>query len=139
VASSLPMPIPPTKRFSQLSIGSMPPMTRLQSRMLQEYSSDEFDDGSSDIGLDEDTGEAVFPSKLRYSLSGLDADTRDRVVEAIDVSPLVLQECQAKDSYVIFQVAELSEYSIRTGTTDSPYSTPSCSCEEESPCRHSLW
>lgn len=39
---------------------------------------------------------------------------------------------------IIFEVSEVVEFSIRTGTADSQWSAPSCSCEEES-CRHILW
>lgn len=131
------MPPPPTERFSQLSIENMPPTTRLQSRGRNEDWSSESEDGF-DSATDE--GHLIFPSKLTYSLESLDEDTRDQVTNAMEDPPqLALQQCQAKDQYVIFQVSELREYSIRTGTADSQWAIPSCSCEEEYPCRHSLW
>lgn len=92
----MPPPPPPTERFSQLSIESMPPTTRLQSRTLQDFSSEESDDASGDSGLDE--GQIMFPSKLTYSLETLDEDAREHVINAMEDPPqLVLQQCQAKD------------------------------------------
>ncbi|KAI0136585.1 SWIM zinc finger protein [Xylariales sp. AK1849] len=118
----------------------MPPTTRLQSRSQGVVdSSDESDDDFSETCFNE-AGNIVFPSKLAYSLAKLDEDTRQHIVDAMDVPrQLVLQECRARDDHVIFQVAEVVEHSVRTGGEDSPYPTPSCSCEEEVPCRHILW
>ncbi|KAI1395086.1 hypothetical protein F4819DRAFT_214109 [Hypoxylon fuscum] len=138
----------PTERFKKLSLGSMPPTTRLQSRMAQvDDSSSESDfesDFEPDFDIDEDDGLMVSPSNLKYSLDLLDDETRDNVTKAIEVpSQFVLRGCQAGDERCFFLITEPVEYTVRTGSEQSGYGTPSCTCEGsergESPCRHILW
>ncbi|ORY65864.1 uncharacterized protein BCR38DRAFT_340316 [Pseudomassariella vexata] len=120
----------------------MPPTTRLQSRVEQD-SSAESDSDSSESVYDERTGRLVFPSKLTYSLERLDAHARQEVKDALD-SPtqLVLQDCVSRggdQAMMIFEVTELVDYTIRTGTEKSQFPTPDCSCDEKPTCRHILW
>lgn len=136
---------PPTERFRTLSLGSMPPVTRLQSRKLRvevEDSSSE-SDTERDFDIDDD-GFMVSPSNLRYSLDLLDEETRDNVNKAIEVPPqFTLRGCQAGDERCLFLITEPVEYTVRTGSEQSGYGIPSCTCQNgergESPCRHILW
>ncbi|KAI1374134.1 hypothetical protein F4677DRAFT_180522 [Hypoxylon crocopeplum] len=136
----------PTERFEELSLGSMPPTTRLQSRMRQveDSSSSSESDIELDFEVDDDGVLMVSPSNLKYSLESLDEETRDNVTKAIEVpSQFVLRGCQAGDQRCFFLITEPVEYTIRTGTEQSGYGVPSCTCEGgergESPCRHILW
>ncbi|KAI1653630.1 hypothetical protein F4813DRAFT_383163 [Daldinia decipiens] len=136
---------PPTERFRTLSLGSMPPVTRLQSRKQRvemEDSSSE-SDTERDFDIDDD-GFMVSPSNLRYSLDLLDEETRDNVNKAIEVPPqFTLRGCQAGDERCLFLITEPVEYTVRTGSEQSGYGIPSCTCQNgergESPCRHILW
>ncbi|KAI0848889.1 hypothetical protein F5Y00DRAFT_269831 [Daldinia vernicosa] len=136
---------PPTERFRTLSLGSMPPVTRLQSRKQRvevEDSSSE-SDTERDFDIDDD-GFMVSPSNLRYSLHLLDEETRDNVNKAIEVPPqFTLRGCQAGDERCLFLITEPAEYTVRTGSEQSGYGIPSCTCQNgergESPCRHILW
>ncbi|KAI8961859.1 hypothetical protein F5Y11DRAFT_366294 [Daldinia sp. FL1419] len=135
----------PTESFRRLSLGSMPPVTRLQSRKLRvkvEDSSSE-SDSERDFDIDDD-GFMVSPSNLTYSLDLLDEETRDNVNKAIEVPPqFTLRGCQAGDERCLFLITEPVEYTVRTGSEQSGYGTPSCTCQNgergESPCRHILW
>jgi hypothetical protein len=132
----------PTERFSQLSIESMPPTTRSQSRTQQDDSSTESDDKS--VHSDHADNCLRFPSELTYSLENLDSDLRQHVIDAVEELPqIVLQECVARDEHVMFQVSELMRFRIRTESKSSDRATPTCSCGDESPgrtpCRHILW
>ncbi|KAK6948662.1 hypothetical protein Daesc_010432 [Daldinia eschscholtzii] len=139
---------PPSERFSRLSLGSMPPITRLQSRRrLQveevEGSSSSESDTEQDFDIDDD-GFMVSPSNLRYSLDLLDEETRENVNRAIEVPPqFTLRGCQAGDERCLFLITEPVEFTVRTGSEQSGYGVPSCTCESgergESPCRHILW
>jgi hypothetical protein len=137
----------PTEKFSQLFLDTMPPTTRLQSRQ-QDQPTSESEDWSSPAEGDSSLGEGwaagenylTFPSKIRYSIENLDEDTQNRVFKAWnDPSQLVLQQCQAREQFMIFRVSELTEHTIQTGSAHSKYPHPTCSCEEPSPCRHILW
>ncbi|KAI2470014.1 hypothetical protein F4781DRAFT_430751 [Annulohypoxylon bovei var. microspora] len=134
---------PPTERFKKLSLESMPPVTRLQSQRLQAEDSSSESETEPDFDFDDD-GYMTSPSNLRYSLDLLDEETRDNVTRAIEVpSQFMLRGCQAGDQRCLFLVTEPVEYTIRTGTEQSGYGIPSCTCESgergESPCRHILW
>ncbi|KAI2602013.1 hypothetical protein GGR54DRAFT_556515 [Hypoxylon sp. NC1633] len=138
----------PTERFSQLSLGSMPPTTRLQSRLHQMANSDSSSssesDTEADFEVDDDGLLMVSPSNLKYSLEDLDEDARENVAKAIEVpTQFVLRGCQAGDQRCFFLISEPVEYTVRTGTEQSGYGVPSCTCESaergESPCRHILW
>ncbi|KAI2613532.1 uncharacterized protein GGS25DRAFT_3860 [Hypoxylon fragiforme] len=138
---------PPTERFSKLSLESnMPPITRLQSRMqpVEDYSSSSESDTELDFEVDDDGLLMISPSNLKYSLELLDDNTRDEITKAVEVpSQFVLRGCQAGDQRCFFLITEPVEYTIRTGTEQSGYGIPSCSCQNgeqcESPCRHILW
>ncbi|KAI0116836.1 hypothetical protein F4814DRAFT_459081 [Daldinia grandis] len=136
----------PTERFRTLSLESMPPVTRLQSsRKLSvevEDSSSE-SDTERDFDIDDD-GFMVSPSNLRYSLHLLDEEARDNVNKAIEVPPqFTLRGCQAGEERCLFLITEPVEYTVRTGSEQSGYGIPSCTCQNgehgESPCRHILW
>jgi hypothetical protein len=132
----------PFEHFNQLSLESMPPRSRAQSRSQpDDGSSPPPESESSDSSSDETTDTIVFPSKLSYSLSNLNQSIRDRVVYAMeDTRPqLVLQLCQARDQDVIFQVSELVEYNIRVGTQEGQFDTVRCNCQNQPPCQHILW
>ncbi|KAI1504436.1 hypothetical protein F5X99DRAFT_40552 [Biscogniauxia marginata] len=139
---------PPTERFSQLSLGSMPPTTRLQSRMqLEEDEETDYDsDTESGFDVDEENAMVTYPSNMTYSLHALDEDSRQTVINALSTdstSKIVLRGCQSRDHDFIFELSELVEYTVRTGTANSRYAQPSCNCEqarrEGPPCRHTLW
>lgn len=132
----------PTEKLSQLSIESMPPTTRQQSRSQKGPSGTESEDNSVVSQQADDC--LRFPSKLTYSLEKLTPTKRQHVIDAIECLPqIVLQECAQRDGHVIFQVSELTNFRIRTGSRSSQWSAPSCSCGEVSPsrtpCRHVLW
>ncbi|KAI0013400.1 hypothetical protein F4779DRAFT_563394 [Xylariaceae sp. FL0662B] len=140
----------PTEPLSKLSLGSMPPTTRLQSRRQKHEEEDTSSDSeSSDSGFDIDDSSAItLPSKTKYSLDYLDERTRQNVTrtvaKAIETpSKFILLRCQSRDQQFIFEIAESVEYTIRTGTENTDYDIPNCSCESaergESPCRHILW
>ncbi|KAI1779505.1 hypothetical protein F4818DRAFT_436811 [Hypoxylon cercidicola] len=149
---------PPTERFRKLSLESMPPTTRLQSRLQQveveveveaeedsSSSSSSSDAGSEpDFDVDEDGDHMVSPSRLKYSLDLLDDDTRENIIKATEVpSQFVLRGCQAGEERCLFLITEPVEYTVRTGSQESGYGVPSCTCEDGSrggsPCRHMLW
>ncbi|KAI4865596.1 hypothetical protein F4820DRAFT_420034 [Hypoxylon rubiginosum] len=143
---------PPTERFKKLSLESMPPTTRLQSRLQHAEVEVEVEDSSSsssssdpgsepDFDIDEDEDLMVSPSRLKYSLDLLDDETRDNVVRAAEVpSQFVLRGCQAGEQRCFFLVTEPVEYTVRTGSEASGYGVPSCTCEsDDPPCRHILW
>ncbi|KAH9902198.1 hypothetical protein F4778DRAFT_113599 [Xylariomycetidae sp. FL2044] len=142
--------------FAQLSLGSMPPTTRLQTRRQQEQDDsepepqpdDSHSDSESEPGfeVDESTGVHVtLPSGIKCSLAHLHPQIRHNILTASQdtSSKLVLRRCQSRNDDYIFLVSELAEYTIRTGVRDSQWTTPSCSCERgergEMPCRHTLW
>jgi hypothetical protein len=132
----------PTEKLSQLSIESMPPTTRQQSRSQKSQSSTESEANSVDSRQVDNC--LRFPSKLTYSLENLNPDIRQHVTDAVEGLPqITLQECAEREGHVIFQVSELANFRIRTGSRSSQWSTPSCSCGDESPsrtpCRHVLW
>ncbi|KAI1083303.1 hypothetical protein F5B20DRAFT_458401 [Whalleya microplaca] len=140
----------PTEPLSKLSLGSMPPTTRLQSRRQREAEEESSSDSeSSDSGFDiEDSSAITLPSRNKYSLDYLDERTRQNVsrtvAKAIETpSKFILLRCQSRDQQFIFEIAESVEYTIRTGTENTDYDVPNCSCEcaerGESPCRHILW
>ncbi|KAI1409770.1 hypothetical protein F5Y13DRAFT_169435 [Hypoxylon sp. FL1857] len=129
---------PPTERFKKLSLESMPPVTRLQSQRQQAEDSSSESETEPDFDIDDD-GYMTSPSDLKYSLDLLDEETRDNVTRAIEVpSQFVLRGCQAGDQRCLFLITEPVEYTVRTGTEQSGYGVPSCTCGE-SPCRHILW
>ncbi|KAI1760393.1 hypothetical protein GGR53DRAFT_509999 [Hypoxylon sp. FL1150] len=158
---------PPTERFVKLSIESMPPTTRLQSRLRQlevdvdveaevgvgvgveageddsSTSSSSDPDSEPDFDVDEDEEVMVSPSRLKYSLDLLDDDTRDGVVKATEIpSQFTLRGCQPGDQRCLFLITEPVEYTVRTGSEESGYGVPSCTCDDggaSSPCRHILW
>lgn len=149
---------PPTDRFKKLSLESMPPTTRLQSRLQQvevEAEVDEVEDSSSssssseegseeepdDFDVDSEEEVMVSPSRLKYSLDLLDDAARDSVVKATEIpSQFTLRGCQPGDQRCLFLITEPAEYTVRTGSEASGYGVPSCTCESgESPCRHILW
>ncbi|KAI1101104.1 hypothetical protein F4804DRAFT_335583 [Jackrogersella minutella] len=134
---------PPTDRFKKLSLEHMPPITRLQSQRLQMEDLSSESDTEPDFDFDDD-GYMTSPSDLKYSLDLLDDEARDNVTRATEVpSQFVLRGCQAGDQRCLFLITEPVEYTIRTGTEQSGYGIPSCTCESaergESPCRHVLW
>ncbi|KAI0175657.1 hypothetical protein GGR52DRAFT_322327 [Hypoxylon sp. FL1284] len=150
---------PPTERLQKLSLESMPPTTRLQSRLRQaeveeeessvvsDYSSPSSSDTCSEPEFDideEDEEVMVSPSRLRYRLDQLDDEARGNVARATEVpAQFVLRGCQAGDERCLFLVTEPAEYTVRTGSPASGYGEPSCTCEDsergETPCRHVLW
>ncbi|KAH8196780.1 hypothetical protein TruAng_009051 [Truncatella angustata] len=120
----------------------MPPTTRLQHRSQRHESSTESED-SSDESTQADNC-IRFPSKLIYTLEGLDKDKRRHAIDAIeDPSQIILQKCAAREKFVVFQVSELKHFDIRSGSKESRWETPSCSCQDgmtgQTPCRHILW
>ncbi|KAK7756693.1 hypothetical protein SLS62_001134 [Diatrype stigma] len=161
----------PTERLSRLSLySSMPPTTRLQSQGQQQrqrqqqqqqqkhhhHHQDKQDERgalrprSVEAEFDEDEDEdddddappvIVSPSKLTYSLDGLDEGTRDSVVDTFCFPPqMTLKAYASRGKYVVFQVAELLPYWIQTGAEDSQYPAPTCGCgAKERPCRHLIW
>ncbi|KAI1845248.1 hypothetical protein JX265_005403 [Neoarthrinium moseri] len=142
----MPPPPSPTERFSQLSIEGMPPITRQQSRNRQEDLSSESEADTSGDASNSDATESpfVFPSGLAYNLENLNENIQGQVTAAMDEPPqLVLQDCQARDDTFIFQISEVIEHNIRTGSVSSGWAIPSCSCQDEQPfrriCRHVLW
>lgn len=132
------MPSPsPTEQLSQLSIESMPPITRLQSRARQ-------DDSDNESESSQDEGHVIFPSRLIYSVDHLDEDIQNSIMDTMEDPPQVaIHGCVARDECVIFQVSEPVQYTIRTGSRGSEWAVPSCSCQDDSPsrppCRHILW
>ncbi|KAI1390164.1 uncharacterized protein F4822DRAFT_428507 [Hypoxylon trugodes] len=129
----------------------MPPITRLQSRRQRQEAEGEMEvedsgsesDAEPDFEID-DEGLMVSPSNLEYSLDLLDEEARDNITRAIEVpSQFVLRGCQAGDQRCLFLITEPIEYTVRTGTDESGYGVPSCTCQSgergESPCRHILW
>ncbi|XXG93966.1 hypothetical protein Hte_000216 [Hypoxylon texense] len=140
---------PPTECFKKLSLESMPPTTRLQSRLQHaEVEVEDTDSTSSsdpgsepDFDIDEDEDVMVSPSRLKYSLDLLDDETRDNVIRATEVpSQFVLRGCQGGEQRCLFLITEPVEYTVRTGSEESGYGIPSCTCESgDSPCRHVLW
>ncbi|OTA69179.1 hypothetical protein K449DRAFT_418656 [Hypoxylon sp. EC38] len=129
---------PPTERFKKLSLESMPPVTRLQSQRQQAEDSSSESEAEPDFDIDDD-GYMTSPSDLKYSLDLLDEETRENVTRAIEVpSQFVLRGCQAGDQRCLFLITEPVEYTVRTGTEQSGYGVPSCTCGE-TPCRHILW
>ncbi|KAI1493146.1 hypothetical protein F5X96DRAFT_267069 [Biscogniauxia mediterranea] len=136
----------PTERFSQLSLGSMPPLTRLQSRMQEDEETDYDSDTDSGFDVDEESSMVTYPSNMTYSLHALDEHTRSHVINALSTdstSKIVLRGCQSRGQDFIFELSELVEYTVRTGTANSQYAQPSCNCEQYRrggpPCRHTLW
>ncbi|RYO99808.1 hypothetical protein DL764_006701 [Monosporascus ibericus] len=114
----------------------MVPTTRSQSRSQQE-------DPSSDS-----EGESVYdytpivaPSKLAYSLSNLDEDSRDSVIDTFSEPPrLSLKAYASREQYAVFEVEGLATYEIRTGAEDSHFAFPTCTCgAQEKPCGHIIW
>ena len=111
--------------------------------MESEYDEEEDDNDDPDV--------IVSPSKLTYSLTGLDERGRDNAVDAFSYPQMTLKVYAPRDQHVVFQVAELSTYNIQTGAEGSPYAVPACTCgcdaEKENegrgrntePCRHLIW
>ncbi|KAI0482336.1 hypothetical protein GGR56DRAFT_182046 [Xylariaceae sp. FL0804] len=142
----------PSEPFSRLSLGSMPPNTRSQSRLHPEHQAEqpEGEESESDDGfeVDEAAGIATFPSGLKYSLDHLAHDTRKSVMKSIEPSSkLVLRTCQSRGEDYLFLLSETIEFNVRMGTSKSRFALPSCSCHNEDvnrslqqgPCRHTLW
>ncbi|KAK7989020.1 hypothetical protein PG989_009335 [Apiospora arundinis] len=122
----------PTERFSQLSIESMPPTTRSRSRIQDpDDSPAESQHDSVEPGYNPD-GSITFPSGLSYSLDELDEATQEEIAEIM-----------AREDFIVFQVAELVQHSVRAIKPGSQQPLPDCSCEEHArtqrPCRHMLW
>ncbi|KAK8125272.1 uncharacterized protein PG998_001031 [Apiospora kogelbergensis] len=134
-------PPSPTERFSQLSIESMPPTTRSRSRIQDpDESATESDHDSVEPGCNSDDS-ITFPSGLSYSVDELDEATQEEVAEMMNRDPprCILQGCKARDDFIVFQVAELVQHSVRAIQPGIPTSLPHCSCDEKRPCRHMLW
>ncbi|KAK6864682.1 hypothetical protein PG995_001210 [Apiospora arundinis] len=105
----------PTERFSQLSIESMPPTTRSRSRIQDpDDSPAESQHDSVEPGYNPD-GSITFPSGLSYSLDELDEATQEEIAEIMGGDPpnCILQECKAREDFIVFQVAELVQHSVR--------------------------
>ncbi|KAI5861837.1 hypothetical protein GGS23DRAFT_598235 [Durotheca rogersii] len=125
---------------------------QLQGQLIKSEEEEEMEDSSvsfsesdaePEFDIDED-GIMVSPSGLRYSLDLLDEQARDNVARAVEVpSQLALRGCQPGDERCLFLITEPVEYTVRTGTAQSGYGVPSCTCEgddgDERPCRHILW
>ncbi|KAK7941108.1 SWIM zinc finger protein [Apiospora aurea] len=137
----------PTGRFSQLSIESMPPITRSRSRIQDlDESPAESEHDSFGLGYNTD-GAFIFPSRLSYSLDELDEETQDHITTIMDMEDngpqCHLQTYVAREDYIIFQVAELVQHTVRAIAPESKCNLPPCDCYEHTkarrPCRHMLW
>ncbi|KAK8049737.1 hypothetical protein PG994_011467 [Apiospora phragmitis] len=138
-------PPSPTERFSQLSIDSMPPTTRSRSRMQASDDSPAVSEHESDdLGYNDD-GSFTFPSRLSYSLDELDEGTQEYIVSMMEDNPpkCLLQKCVAREDFIVFQVAELVQHSVRAIQPGSNCNFLPCDCDEHArtqrPCRHMLW
>lgn len=91
------------------------------------------------------SGICTFPSRLSYSLDELDEGTQDEVASIMFHNPprCILQECVAREGFIVFQVAELVQHSVRAIQPGSNCNFPPCDCDEHArtqrPCRHMLW
>lgn len=101
--------------------------------------------GSDELGCNA-SGICIFPSRLSYSLDELDEGTQDEVASIMFHNPpkCILQECRAREEgFIVFQVAELVQHSVRAFQPGSNCNIAPCNCEEHArtqrPCRHMLW
>ncbi|CAJ2500992.1 Uu.00g038450.m01.CDS01 [Anthostomella pinea] len=125
----------------------MSPTTRQQSRQ-QDVEDESYEtDSDSGFDFDEDSGIAIFPSNMKYSLHALDSGTKETVIKAMEPSSrLSLRACQARDQDFLFLISETVEYNVRAGQSNTQYAVPSCDCQQfersaglQQPCRHTLW
>ncbi|KAI0409587.1 hypothetical protein F4802DRAFT_593228 [Xylaria palmicola] len=104
-------------------------------------------DSDASIDFDETTGVATFPSGMKYSIGGLDPGTKEAVVKTLNTSSkLALRGCSPRGQGYVFLLSETIEYHVRAPYGSNPFSSPSCSCQQDErsvglqhPCRHTLW
>ncbi|KAK7970527.1 hypothetical protein PG988_009600 [Apiospora saccharicola] len=124
----------------------MPPTTRSRSRMQEpDDSPAESEHDSDELGCNA-SGICTFPSRLSYSLDELDEDTQDEIASIMfrDPPKCILQECRTREEgFIVFQVAELVQHSVRAIQPGSNCNLAPCNCDEHArtqrPCRHMLW
>ncbi|KAK7907867.1 hypothetical protein PG985_005945 [Apiospora marii] len=124
----------------------MPPTTRSRSRMQEPDDSPAASEpDSEELGCNA-SGICTFPSRLTYSLDELDEGTQAEVASIMfhDPPKCILQECVAREEgFIVFQVAELVQHSVRAIQPGTKCDFPPCNCEEHArtqrPCRHMLW
>ncbi|KAJ9142123.1 SWIM zinc finger protein [Pleurostoma richardsiae] len=155
---------PPTTRFSNLSLESMPPTTRSHSQQHppgaaggqgrdSDSDPDSSDGGenSNESSLEEDSPMVVRSPKtnLVYNISNLPEQTQELVRQLFHESPqdeppqIVLQWCQLSreeqgSQFYAFQMHEIVPRSVRIGGPESRYPVPRCNCMRQGSalCKH---
>ncbi|MBE3044148.1 hypothetical protein IMZ48_16570, partial [Candidatus Bathyarchaeota archaeon] len=142
------MPTTPVPELSRLSLGSsMSPPARQRGRVSRAQpkgdvssSEEESDPGSSASEDDDESPYIRSPSKLTYKIDGLEPKVQSAVRDSFKDPPeMTLQKCGQRGDVYAFQMTELVYRSIRIGSPESGLSSPQCSCEAASPCKHVLW